>query len=488
MAATTSDVEYSAKDVAAHRSAGDGWMVINGEVYDVTKYINDHPGGAEVLLESMGTDATEAFDNAGHSEDAFEIMAEYRIGKLKANGRRPAPKAVRVNSSPSSKPASSSGSKSTSSLISPGTALLSLGAVTAGCLGYFYRSSLPGSDSISLLRAAGQTSTSGKSGMGFIHGIMLSASIFVAVDALIVKRAMKLLQPDEGGFLRYPPHMKVPKAVDADLLLQSGWLDPATPMTLPLTKKTLISPNVYRFTFELPTPQTIVGLPTGQHVAITATLPGTGEVVTRSYTPVSNNSDRGVLELVIKIYPDGKLTGQYLANLQVGDEVSFRGPKGAMRFRTGPASPSIASPRQLGMIAGGTGITPMYQLIRAICEDPRDTTRVSLIYANRSVDDILLRDELDSFARRYPQNLSVYYVVNTAPENAKWEYGVGFINKDMMAEKLAPAVAADGKGDKSRVMLCGPPGMVNAAKAALVELGFEKPGASAKMSDQVFVF
>lgn len=442
----------------------------------------------------MGTDASEAFDNAGHSEDAFEIMAEYRIGKLKSNGRRPAPKIVKTSKSTAS-PKASSSSSSSAAAITTSTALLSLGAIGVGAAGYFYRSSIPGLDSLSSLAAS--SSSREKTGMGFIHGIMLSAAIFAAVDALVVKRAMKLLQPDHGGFMRYPPHMKMPRTIDPDLLLQSGWLDPATSMTLPLTKKTLISPNVYRFTFELPTPNTIVGLPTGQHVAITATLPGTGEVVTRSYTPVSNNSDRGVLELVIKIYPDGKLTGQYLANLEVGDEVSFRGPKGAMRFRTGAPTSSLTDtkPRQqkqLGMIAGGTGITPMYQLIRAICEDPRDTTRVSLIYANRSVDDILLRDELDGFARRYPKNFSVYYVVNTAPlaeQNGgkEWEGGVGFVNGDMMREKLAPAEEVDG-GEKSRVMLCGPPGMVNAAKNALVELGFEKPGASAKMTDQIFVF
>ncbi|KXJ89361.1 hypothetical protein Micbo1qcDRAFT_137206 [Microdochium bolleyi] len=503
MAAATSDVEYSAKDVASHRNADDAWMVIHGEVYDVTKYMQDHPGGVEVLLESLGTDASEAFDNAGHSEDASEIMAGFRVGSLKANGRRPAPRAVKVNSSPKT---TSSTSKPLSSAITTSTALLSLGAVTVGCLGYLYRSSLltsggsGGSFPLSSLRGitskAGVSGSSSGGGVGFIHGILLSASVFVAVDLLIVKRAMKLLQPDEGGFLRFPPHMKLPASattVPADTLLQSGWLDPSTSMTLPLVKKTMISPDVYRFTFELPTPTTVVGLPTGQHVAITATIPtddGATETVTRSYTPVSNNSDLGILELVVRIYPDGKLTGKYLAHLSVGDEVSFRGPKGAMRFPTG-RSDTTQPPKQLGMIAGGTGITPMFQLIRAVCEDPRDTTQISLIYANRSAGDILLREELDTYARRHPRNLKVYYVVNSAPAAAEnggkeWEGGVGFVTGAMMKERLAPAV---GEGEsRSRVMLCGPPGMVNAAKTALVELGFEKPGASAKMTDQVFVF
>ncbi|MDE9440018.1 hypothetical protein EWS82_13140, partial [Staphylococcus xylosus] len=104
-----------------------------------------------------------------------------------------------------------------------------------------------------------------------------------------------------------------------------------------------------------------------------------GADVSRSYTPVSNNTDLGRLELVIKCYPDGLLTGKYLANLKVGDKVLFRGPKGAMRYKRGLC-------KKIGMIAGGTGITPMYQLIRAICEDDKDTTEVSLILANRTED------------------------------------------------------------------------------------------------------
>jgi cytochrome-b5 reductase len=92
----------------------------------------------------------------------------------------------------------------------------------------------------------------------------------------------------------------------------------------------------------------------------------------------------------------------------------------------------------------------------------------------------LLRNELDTFARRYPRNLKVYYLLDQPPEN--WEFGSGYVTKELMKEKL-PAPSFD-----SKVFLCGPPGMVNASKKSLVDLGFEQPGASAKVSDQVFVF
>ena len=63
-------------------------------VYDVTKYMEDHPGGADVLIESAGKDSTIDFDSAGHSEDAFEIMEEYRIGEYSGAPVRNAPKKV----------------------------------------------------------------------------------------------------------------------------------------------------------------------------------------------------------------------------------------------------------------------------------------------------------------------------------------------------------------------------------------------------------
>lgn len=122
----------------------------------------------------------------------------------------------------------------------------------------------------------------------------------------------------------------------------------------------------------------------------------------------------------------------------------------------------------------------MFQVIRAICEHDRDTTEVSLLYANRSEQDILLRDQLDTFARRYPKNFKVYYLLDQPPKD--WKFGSGYVTKELMQERLPAATA------NSKVFLCGPPGMVNASKKSLVDLGFQQPGASAKVTDQVFSF
>lgn len=460
----SAETEYSAKDVAAHKGKADAWMVINGDVYDLTKYVEEHPGGSEILIEAAGTDASDAFENAGHSEDAFEIMAKFKVGKLKGAGRASAAKPVRVTlkTQVPSKKISSAPTK-------VGGAVVSLGALAGAIVG-LQKMDLSALLNVLKIKHIGG-SRSASEGLGFAEGFAIASALAILAGGIALKKFSALLNA-EAGALHHAPHKKIPRVAKADPLSQRGFLDPLNFHPLPLIEKEVIAPNVFRLVFELPTADTVLGLPIGQHVSIKATIDGAS--VQRSYTPVSNNSDKGVLELVIKAYPDGLLTGKYLAHLSIGDEVLFRGPKGAMRYRRGLC-------KKIGMLAGGTGITPMFQVIRAICEDERDTTEVSLIFANRSEEDILLREQLETYARRYPNNLKIYYLLDNPPEN--WAYGKGHVTKELMAEKFPGA-----KEESCKVMLCGPPGMTNAAKKALVELGYEKPGSASKITDQVFVF
>ncbi|CAM9291692.1 unnamed protein product, partial [Chrysoparadoxa australica] len=75
--------------VAKHDSQEDIYIIISSKgevlprVYDITKYLDDHPGGAEVLLEVAGQDATDMFEDIGHSQDARETMKKYEVGVLK---------------------------------------------------------------------------------------------------------------------------------------------------------------------------------------------------------------------------------------------------------------------------------------------------------------------------------------------------------------------------------------------------------------------
>lgn len=73
---------YTIDEVARHNHAQDLWLVMHGEVYDITKFLTEHPGGEEVLLQLAGQDATECFDSVGHSEEAINLRKNFKIGEL----------------------------------------------------------------------------------------------------------------------------------------------------------------------------------------------------------------------------------------------------------------------------------------------------------------------------------------------------------------------------------------------------------------------
>ena len=84
---------YSMKEVQKHDryTKTDGmksyWIAIHNKVYDVTKWLDDHPGGEDVLMENSGTDATEPWEDIGHSTEAREKMKQYLIGELRPEDR-----------------------------------------------------------------------------------------------------------------------------------------------------------------------------------------------------------------------------------------------------------------------------------------------------------------------------------------------------------------------------------------------------------------
>merc|ERR1712186_94228 len=81
---------FSLEEVTNHKSSNEDksvWMVIHDKVYDVTKFLDEHPGGEEILIESAGKDATEAFEDVGHSAGAREMMEEYFLGDVREEDR-----------------------------------------------------------------------------------------------------------------------------------------------------------------------------------------------------------------------------------------------------------------------------------------------------------------------------------------------------------------------------------------------------------------
>jgi len=260
-------------------------------------------------------------------------------------------------------------------------------------------------------------------------------------------------------------------------------VDPDVKYPFELVLKEELTHDTRRFRFALPSPQHSLGLPIGQHIYLTARI--NGEPVVRPYTPTSSDDEKGYFDLVLKVYkagvhpkfPNGGKMSQYLDSLNIGDTVEVRGPNGRLQYkgkgvfeiRTDKKSPPIVKKvKRVGMIAGGTGITPMYQLIKDICKHPDDETKLQLIFANQSENDILLRNELDELHENYRNKFGLWYTIDKSVQDG-WSYSVGFVNDEMIHSHLPPP------GDDVLILMCGPPPMIQfACNPNLDKLGYSK--------------
>lgn len=245
-------------------------------------------------------------------------------------------------------------------------------------------------------------------------------------------------------------------------------LDPTKKLQLKLIEKQSLTHDVRKFRFALPNASDVVGLPVGKHIYISTMM--NGKLVSRPYSPVSSNDDRGFVEFVIKVYPpnppqfpDGGILSQYMDTLKLGDEMDFRGPIGKIEYKgrgvieigAGSAEKVTKKVKHIGMIAGGTGITPLLAVVREIMKDPGDTTKISLIFANKTEGDIFLREELEECAEKHP-NFKLHYTLDSPPE--QWKYSKGFITEQLIRDHMPVQFPTD-----SVICICGPPPMINFA-------------------------
>jgi cytochrome-b5 reductase len=262
-------------------------------------------------------------------------------------------------------------------------------------------------------------------------------------------------------------------------------LDPKQAVALVLQEKITLSHDSRLFRFALPTPEHILGLPTGQHIMLSFTG-ADGVQHRRAYTPTSSDDDVGIVDFVVKVYfkdvhpkfPAGGKLSQHLESLAIGDTIDAKGPKGKIVY-AGPghfdvtrraSDPPIARhAKHVGMIAGGTGITPMLQVVHAAMKDPADRTQFRLLYANKTADDILLRKELDELAAARPDRFKVWYTIDGPPTNGSWKFSTGHVCEEMLKAHMPPASSEGGV----QILMCGPPPMIKfACMPNLEKLGY----------------
>jgi cytochrome-b5 reductase len=214
----------------------------------------------------------------------------------------------------------------------------------------------------------------------------------------------------------------------------------------------VINHNTKRFVFQLPEGDMVSGLQVASAL-LTKFVPEGQKPVLRPYTPTSDESAKGYLELIVKKYPNGPMS-THLHDMVPGQRLDFKGPL--------PKYPWAANKHDhIALIAGGTGITPMYQLIRAIFDNPSDKTKVTLVFGNVTEEDILLKRELAKIENTYPQRFRAFYVLDNPPKD--WAGNKGYITKDLLK-----TVLPEPKEGNIKIFVCGPPGLYKAISGTKV--------------------
>ncbi|KAJ5176284.1 uncharacterized protein N7482_002161 [Penicillium canariense] len=241
--------------------------------------------------------------------------------------------------------------------------------------------------------------------------------------------------------------------------------------TLRLQDVKIVNHNTKRLVFEFPDQNSPTGL-TLTSALLTYSWPkGQWFPVVRPYTPISKLDHPGSVELMVKHYPKGKASS-HLHSLKPGDTLTF-----AATLKGFPWTPNKFS--QVYLIAGGAGITPIYQLIQGILNSPDDKTKVNLIFGVNTEQDLLLREELEQYKKRFPGRFDYVYTVSHPKED-----GAG-LRKGYVTEELLRDVV-QGSDKDTHVFVCGPPGMEDSlvgsrkSPGVLGHLGFSK--------DQIYKF
>lgn len=331
------------------------WFVVDGEVFDGTAFLKDHPGGAQSIISAAGLDSTDEF-MAIHSETAKAMMPDYHIGTLDEQGRR-------------------------------------------------------------------------------------------------------ALQ--EGETQESPPAEPQPIFLDGRVWKKTV-----------LTKKIPVSWDSKIFTFKLEHDEQSLGLPTGQHLMMRLRDPVTREAIIRSYTPISEVTDKGEVNILIKVYNDtaekqgGKMT-KALDAIPVGHSIDFKGPIGKFEY-LGKGRCSINGDERIVkrffMICGGSGVTPIFQVFRAVMQDQDDLTTCTVLNGNRLEEDILCREDLDRFATGNEARCKLLYTLTKATE--AWTGLRGRIGADLLKEHVALQ-------EDSMVLICGPESLEHSAHKLLNEQGWD---------------
>lgn len=234
-----------------------------------------------------------------------------------------------------------------------------------------------------------------------------------------------------------------------------------------LASKTRLTHDINLYSFEPPYKSLAFEVAIGHHLTLRADV---GEVIIeRPYTPVLASFDLprdARLHLAIKTYPDGALT-PFLEKMEIGDKLDVSNPAGKFRLSR------IDGVGDLILLAAGTGITPMFKVIKHFVEQQKRHSRpatLRLLFFNKTERDVVWKSELETLAENSsPCVITVHHVLS---QEQKDGYEHGRVSKELLC-KLIPESLIQKENSTRMACLCGPITFNNLTKKCLEELGFK---------------
>ncbi|CAF4974609.1 unnamed protein product [Rotaria sp. Silwood1] len=274
---------------------------------------------------------------------------------------------------------------------------------------------------------------------------------FMAIHSDIAKA---MLVKYHIGILKTNPSKKIVLDEASTDPQQDIFLDQKRWSKITLKTKTVLNHDSVRLTFALNHCQQKLGVPTGKYLYLRC-ISSSGEKVVRAYTPISEADQMGEFDLVVKLYrscgeqPAGKMSA-CIDLLNPGDTIECKGPFGDFECQAGGLFATknvIRRVNKFTMIAGGSGITAIYPILRFA---QRESIKCHVIDCNNTEEDILLRQEIDGFNGLHHCLLR--------PSDG-WTGHSGYISQALV-----------GNAHDGYLLCCGPTGMMNSVRK-IAEIG-----------------
>ncbi|KAJ0066250.1 hypothetical protein NL108_004116 [Boleophthalmus pectinirostris] len=453
-------IEVTPEELQKHNTRDDCWTCIRGLVYNVTPYMDYHPGGEDELMRAAGIDGTDLFDQVHRWVNYESMLKECLVGRMStkpviANNAVIAPPPAPTTLAPPTSvapPPEKDGRPRYDWFQTDSTVHLVVYAKrkipSSGCTVVDLRE---GTLRIEVLLQK----------MSYMINLRLTEEVEENVSvqtACSVGKIQVMCRKRTAGkwaSLGQPleSHNTFLRKQDRAVFYRD----------CVLVSQTEVNHNTQIYRLQLP-PGTVMQVPVGKHVYLKTHIQD-AEVV-RPYTPVDrtlwtpqDSAPDSDLYLMIKVYPDGLFT-PHLHRMNPGDSISVSGPEGSFSLRP------LRDVTHLFLVAAGTGFTPMARLIHAALRDIDTIRKTKLLFFNRKEEDILWRTELDELAAT-DERFEVEYVLSEPCES--WSGARGRVCETLLRESVSKPDET-----KSFACICGPSAFTEITIDLLKQLGFDE--------------